>query len=260
VIWCDKVGSTPLIGLALNWRYASGSELLEHFSPVVKDLVTDEDTAAFGVDSQDAFNLVFTTNDGFQYSINSNNITIGFAHRIKFKTVAGGRATIETITKSAPFSELLDEAIDRLIDAVRLLPDAAHRTFKRIGIVTNSIVEEEEEFPPGILKLISYYSDAWQTPVDYYLYSTTLNLGAAGKYSERCIHKISKIEGKDSLPNLNFDWQRTLSPPKALHQDTVRNEVRAAKVAALKYFESLAEGNEFNERVVFSENPRPRAE
>ena len=40
--WCDKLASTPVVGLKLEWGYASGNKILDCLSPVLMKLNVGE--------------------------------------------------------------------------------------------------------------------------------------------------------------------------------------------------------------------------
>jgi hypothetical protein len=245
VTWCDKLASTPVVGLKLEWCYASGNKILDCLSPVLMKLNVG-DLPAFSIDRIDPFSVVFTTNDGFQYSANADAISVGFTHRIKIKHMSGGNPALEVLSVAQPYGILLGATCKKLVEVAMLLPAAKGRTFKRIGIVSNTLVEESD-FPPGISRLVKYFGRPWPQGLDSYNVETTARLKTGQEWVDRCIHRVTNPENPDSVPTLHFDWQRTFKAAHPLNEKTLNNDIAVSQQAALAYFEELAEGNIFDE-------------
>jgi hypothetical protein len=253
VTWCDKLASTPVVGLKLDWTFATGNSFLESLSPVLSKLSVS-DAPAFGIDALDAMNMIVTTNEGFQYAAAPGAISVGFARRFQVKYAATGNPSLEILSLSQPYSTLLDSALKQLVDFALRLPSSQNRTFSRIGIVTTTRVEEAE-FPPGVKSLLGYFGTPWKHELEFYDIQATVALGEDLHWKDRCIHRITKPEGAEVIPVLNFDWQRTYNSSRPLNKTILNNELAAAHKAALDYFERLAEGSVFDENVPGVEQP-----
>lgn len=251
--WCNKLASTPVIGLKLDWHFASGNKILDCLSPIIRKMNIG-DVAAFGINTLDSSSVVFTTNEGFQYSANANSISVGFTHRGKVRSTAGGLLTLELSSIAKPYTELLETASRKLVEAALLLPSSKQREFFRIGIISNTLVEEAD-FPPGFSKMVEYFGRPWQQGMEYYQIQTTAGLTSSPTWSDRCIHKIAKVEDPDGVPSLHFDWQRNFKAGHALSEQTLKSEMVAASKAALAYFEALAEGNMFDDDLLANKKP-----
>ena len=82
--WCDKLASTPTVGITFNHHFASSSSILDAIAPVLDKLVSDK-KPIFTIGKQDSFGVELTTEDGFQYAINTASISVAFVHRLKLK-------------------------------------------------------------------------------------------------------------------------------------------------------------------------------
>ena len=246
--WCDKLDSTPTVGIKLDWYFTSGNKLLDCLSPIISDLHTD-DAPAFSIEKQEAFGIVFTTNDGFQYSASSNALAISFVHRAKVRYGGGGTPIMELMSTAKPYSEVLQIACKKLAKAAALLPNSSGRHIERIGIVSNTLVEEDD-FPPGIAKLVKYFGRPWAGPLESYTFQALAEIGTASDWVDKCIHSVTKSTNKESLPVLNFDWQRTFEKGRAFSEKSLNGELMTARDSALSYFETLAEGSMFDEDVI----------
>ena len=121
------------------------------------------------------------------------------------------------------------------------------------GIVTNALVEEEN-FPPGINKLIEYFSRPWPKRLIAYTFNVTAELHDDTRWMDRCIHNVTKSEDKNTPPILNIDWQRSFKRERVLDDKSLKADIAAARQAALSYFEALAEGSMFDEDVINGQN------
>jgi hypothetical protein len=246
--WCDKLASTPAVGFTIDWHFATSSAILQAFSPILDKLVQDN-KQMFTVERQEPFIVVFITNDGFQYSIEPSKIAVSFRHRLKVKHTSGGPPTMELLSRPLPFSKLLPNVSKRLIEATLLLPGTKTRTVTRIGIVSTTLVAEDE-VPPGVARFIKYIGRPWKGSVDNFNVQIVADLDKTPKWSDRCVHLLVKPEDWEQLPTLQFDWQRTFAPGRPLTDDSLRDIMARAETASLKYLEELAEGSLFDEDVI----------
>src|SRR4051812_11471080 len=66
VSWCDKLASTPTVGIALDSHVAPSETLLAALAPVL-DKWTDGNALNFTVDNISVFTVTITSNSGFKY-------------------------------------------------------------------------------------------------------------------------------------------------------------------------------------------------
>jgi hypothetical protein len=248
--WCDKLASTPAVGFTLDWHFATSNAIFQAFSPILDKLV-ENNKQTFTMERQEAFNVTFTTNDGFQYAIEPSKIVVTFHHRLKVKQISGGPPTMELLSSPLPFSQLLPDVEKKLIEAALLLPGANTRTVTRIGIVSTTLVAEDE-VPPGIERFIKYIGRPWKGSVDNFNVQIVAELDKTPKWSDRCVHLLVKPEDREQLPTLRFDWQRTFVSGRPLTHESLRDMTASAKIASLKYLEELAEGSQFDEDIIRS--------
>ena len=243
--WCDKLASTPTVGMQFNHHFASSGSILDALTPILDKLV-DSKKAIFSINQQDSFGLQLTTEDGFQYLINTTSISVGFVHRLKLKNQSAGYPTVEMISKPQPFTALLPVVSDRLVEVAALIIEPRSRSLQQIGIVTSTMVDEGEA-PPGILKFIKYVTKPWKSGLDAYGFQIVSQLGQHPGGYDRCIHDVAKPEDGDDLATLKFDWQRKFDTRTPISSSERLTTLLAnAQKDALRYFEELAEGNRFD--------------
>ena len=150
------------------------------------------------------------------------------------------------ISKPQPFTMLLPAVCDRLLKVVALLIDPKFRLLKQIGIVSSTMVDEEDA-PPGILKFVNNITKPWGKTLDAYSFMIVAQLSQQAGRSDRCIHEITNPEDVDSLTTLKFDWQRKfVNDPSVPAIEGLTELLKDAQKDALGYFEELAEGNRFD--------------
>src|SRR4051812_2930659 len=87
--WCDKLASTPTVGLKFEPHFASGDTLLNSLTPML-DPWADGEKQKFAIDQMDFFSLTLTSEDGFRYSFDQTRSVVEFRHRMQSKPVSGG--------------------------------------------------------------------------------------------------------------------------------------------------------------------------
>lgn len=248
--WCDKLASTPSVGLKFDHHFAPTAELLEVLKPILDPLVR-HDKARFNIDRLAAYDLELTTEEGFHYGFDSSRIWVEFQHRLRAKPVSGDRPVAELISRAAPYSELLPDVSDRLLDATKQVLQIEKRKLVRVGVITTTLVDEND-VPPGIARFIEYIGRPWSGKVDNFSFQITGELERNDKWIDRCIHTIVKPEDPEQLPMLKFDWYRTFKDARPATIELVKEELGRATIDSSKYFEDLAEGNRFDEELINS--------
>ncbi len=244
--WCDKLASTPTVGFLVDHHIASSDAILDSVAPLLDSMAKAESTN-FEIDRHESLAIGFTSNDGFQFVFEPTRIVVGFKHRLRAKPTSAGLPIMELISRAAPYTELLTSVSDRLVNATLMIPAADKRSVRRIGIISQTVVAQEE-LPPGLERMIQHLGQPWGKLTGGYSFSVTTPLGEKKKeYSDRCIHNVVKAEGDDELVNLSFDWQRAFDNGRPIKEQTLRDVLRESRAAALDYFEELAEGNRFDE-------------
>ena len=146
LIWCDKLASTPTVGLRLERRVISSGAILDAISSLIAKWHTaDADT--FTLSKQDAFSIELVTHDGFSYGIDPSRISVGFAHRMKIKQSSGAVPIVELMSTPQPFSMLISEVCRRLLEVAALLEPDAKRNITQCGIVSTTNVSEADAPP-----------------------------------------------------------------------------------------------------------------
>lgn len=243
--WCDKLASTPVVGFFLDPHNASGASLIDAFAPVLDKLFAG-DRQLFNIEQGHNSAFSFVTEEGFQTLVEPTKIAVGFVHQVRARAVHGGPPVAELTSKAAPYTTLLKTVLQKLVEQSQLLPGPKDRSVRRIGIVVQSSIEEEQA-PPGIRKFIQHMARPWNSAPKAFAFNITSELGTASAWSDRCIHTIARPEGGDNLVNLSFDWQRTFKDRRVLNGVSALKDLAfEAEHAALKYFEELAEGDRFD--------------
>ncbi len=246
--WCDKLASTPSVGLKFDNHFAPSAEILEVLKPILAPLVKRE-RATFVINRLDPFALELTTEDGFHYGVEPTRVWIDFQHRMRVKPTSGGPPVAELLSRAAPFSDLLPEVSSRLLDAMKQILEIAPRKLVRVGIVTTSQTAQED-LPPGIARFIDYIARPWQGFVEQYSFQITADLGKNDSWFDRCNHVVIRPEDPEQLLTLQFDWHRTFVSERTATIDLIKDEIDRAALDSMKYFEDLGEGNRFDEELI----------
>lgn len=246
--WCDKLASTPMIGFKFEPHVMSSEEILRAFGPIL-DRSFAGDAAKFSAEFPDAISFAFTTEDGFTYGVDSTRIHVQFRHRMKARPVSGGPPVMELLSRPQPFSELLPEATERLIEATLLLPGISKRQLRRVGVISVTQVDEHD-VPPGIGNWIKYLGRPWGGEIDGMSFSINSTLRKSASETDRCVHILKRPENDDELLTLQFDWQREYALPRAVTEASLKAATAEAHKGALAYFEELAEGSRFDEKLI----------
>lgn len=246
--WCDKLASTPAVGVRLDKVYAPVSALLEPLTSIVSTWIDQErDRAAFTVDHHDPFSCTLSTFDGYSYILGPEQLTVEFKHRLRFRPQSAGPPTAELLSKPRPYTEMLPEVTKKLLELVELVTAGKARKLLRIGLVSTTLVSEQE-VPPGIARFLKHVAKPWGTTPDFFNIELTAKLPqvkGAG-HQDRCVHAITEPEHGDGLVTIRLDWQRSLDGAKGLSMASLPGLISSSQEAALAYFEDIAEGERFD--------------
>ena len=250
--WCDKLASTPGVGLKLDYHFMPAEAILHALAPVLDPLVA-HDKWKFTIERLEAYRLVVVTNDGFHYGAEPSKLNVTFNHRLRAKQVSAGPPVMELLSSPLPFTTLMPMVSSKLIDAALLVPSPKSRTVTRVGITSTTVVADDEA-PPGILRFLQYVGRPWCGSPKHFSIQITADLGGGSGWSDRCIHTLVKTEDPDQLLTINLDWQRTLSTGRPITREALSELVQSAQAPALKYFEDVAEGSRFDEELISKTN------
>jgi hypothetical protein len=67
---------------------------------------------------------------------------------------------MEMLSKPLPFTILVTEVGNRLVEAVLLMPKIQDRKVRRVGVVSMTPLAEQD-VPPGVKRLIDYKGRPW---------------------------------------------------------------------------------------------------
>jgi hypothetical protein len=247
------LASTPAAGFKMDWHFASTSSIMQSMAPILDKLVKDN-KPKFTVTNADEFSALFAGEDGFSYGVDPSGVNVTFQHRMKAKQISAGPPIMEMLSSPMPFTELLPNVFDRLVEATLLVPNPDKgRRINRVGIVSTTVVAEDE-LPPGIALFINYMSRPWDTRAESFHFQITTEVGkdVDSAWTDYCTHVVAKQEGMDQLVVLNFDWYRKFKESKVISEVSLKDILKKAKLSALNYFESLGEGSQFDEQIISS--------
>jgi hypothetical protein len=247
--WCDKLAATPTMGVKVDFHFDSLDAVLHALSPMLNNWI-DGDRPTFSVEKREPFTVNVSAHDGFTYSVEPTRISVVFQHTMRWKTVSGGAPVAEMLSHPLPYTELLLQVSRRLVDTTVLICKGTPRKVTRIGVVAAAAVSADD-IPPGMARFVTYMGRPWKGLLEYYTFQTTAQLADDARWSDRCLHLVSKNEDDpDQLIRLSFDWQRSLKTSRAITPDSMRELAEEAEEAATRYFEDLAEGNLFDEKLI----------
>lgn len=247
--WCDKLASTPTIGFFFDAHYAPADMILNALTPFLDGWHIGR-KANFSVVHQEAFRVDIQHEDGFLYHVEPTKLTVTFQHRLKLRATSGGLPVAELISRPHPFTKLLADASETLIEMAQLLPSPAKkRNVTQIGIVSQTVVNDND-LPPGIRKFMDHLGRPWGANLGAFGVNAVVDLVETKSHLDRCIHNIRRSEDdEEDLIILQFDYQRYATNPTPIIPDTLRREVASATKAALEYYEALAVGDMFDEQL-----------
>jgi hypothetical protein len=244
--WCDKLGSLPSVGVKLAPRLISSGAIIDALTSYAT-AYHKGDELRIQIERATPNVVVLNTMDGFEHGIEPTRAFITFKHQVQTKVSAGGMPRMETLSRLAPFSELLEEAMERMTKVIRALPGAGARPIARVGIVATTIAKLEE-FPPGIVAMVEHMTAPWGGEYKDFSMNVNALLNDGEKGMESCLHTISRnVDEDDSLYTVRLDWQRQFKVEQASREDTLKRMLKDAAGSAIDYFEQLAEGERFIE-------------
>jgi hypothetical protein len=246
--WCDKLASVPTAGFKLDPHFASSDSIIDCLSSVL-DPQMRGDRTTFTVLQQSTFDFQFQTDAGYHYSIDATRAVVAFRHKLRTKATSGGPPIMEMLSQPQPYTKLLREVSDRLLEATVLLAGTKKRTVTRIGIMATTTVAVEEA-PPGIERFIHYIGRPWRTSTDHFNINVLADLKSEDGWKDRCIHMVNKPEDPEQLMTVTLDWQRVFTTPKPITTDAFAPIMQDCQKSALAYFEEVAEGSLFDEKLI----------
>jgi hypothetical protein len=247
--WCDKLASTPSVGVKLDYHFLSSGDLLGAISPITDKMVRG-DKALMKITKQDAFEINFdNSEEGYLYVLNASNISVSFRHYMKIRHTSAGPPVATLLTEALPYTTLLPTISERLIEITLLIAQGSQRKITRVGVVATTTLALEDA-PPGIARFIAYVGRPWKGRVDFYSVQITAMIDETPDWSDRCIHQMTKPEDPEALPTVRLDWQRTFTTGRPVTRESMKTLLSHAEVAANKYFEDVAEGNRFDEELL----------
>jgi hypothetical protein len=246
--WCDKLASTPSLGVKLDYHFLSSGDILRAISPITDKMVKG-DKASFKITKHDAFEVNLDDEDGYIYLINASNISVEFRHHIRIRHTSAGPPVATLLTEPLPFTTLLPIVAEKLIETTLLIAQGGPRKIARVSVIATTAIALEDA-PPGIARFIAYVSRPWKGRVDFYSLQITGLIDETPDWSDRCIHQLTKLEDPDAVPAVKLDWQRTFSTSRPVTKESIKTLLSHAEVSAKNYFEDVAEGNRFDEELL----------
>ena len=111
--------------------------------------------------------MSISTFEGFQYTAGPRNLSLSFKHRLQAKRGEDGSPAAEVTSLTMPYSELLDIASSKTIDAAEQLNASKVRYFDQVGVVATTLVDPKDA-PPGVHNFLRYFWRPWSGEVDYF--------------------------------------------------------------------------------------------
>ena len=238
--WCDLLASTPTIGVTFTPNFISSAKIIDALSPIFSGEFS-ENRAKFNIENQDSFSLIFNTEAGFRYVCEPSSISVAYNHRAIATASSGGPPILQLISKPAPYSDLLKEVSDRLLNAASLLPHAAGRTIGRVGIVSLTAALLAD-LPPGIANIFGEIGRPLGGQLDSMSSMISTVLSQTETETDRCLHTLNLPTGKDNLVGIQLDWQRLYLKGLGFTRQSLSTALNQAIVSALSYYDRFAEG------------------
>lgn len=241
--WCDKLASTPTVGIFLEANFTPAAAILNSLSDKLTSY-TLEDGDDFSVVTDDAFKLDIQLQRGFALHFEPTAANVTFRHRMKFRQTSAALPIAELISKPDPYTHLLGEAANLLFDVAVLLPGANKRKVTQVGVVSTTHVDLKDA-PPGFVKFADYVSRPFPKGLQAFNTSLTVVTSEDGKGLDRCIQTFVRRQG-DELCTIALDYQRHFNDPFYLRAGRLSQEFDSVRTSALRYMEDLAVGDMFD--------------
>jgi hypothetical protein len=243
VSWCDKLASRPTIGLRITPSFRPADNLLSALSPLftaqIKPLAQGE-KATFTIDKKEAFDVIFTLQEGYRYSLGPTTLAIAHVHKIELRNASAGLPWLNFSSDEIVFTKSLEEISSRLLKCAELLDEGSRRV-TQFGLVSQTLVSYEE-MPPGIVDQIENTVRPWGN-APFFSFQIVSILDDNDQHIDRCIQTISRSEDEEVIPTISLDWQRTLKDSRlTLRYSSVKSFLDECTEKALRYFEELGEG------------------
>lgn len=248
--WCDKLASVPTVGLKLSPHFASSDSIIDSLSPILNRQMKD-DKATFNVAQQATFEVQFQTDQGFHYAVEPTKCVVSFRHRMRAKPTSGGPPIMEMLSHPLPYTALLQDATERLIEVAPLLPGekGGRRLLSRVGIMSTTTVDMDEA-PPGMTRFLQYVGRPWKSSPEFFEFVILADIGSNKGWKDRCIHTLKRAEEPGALLSIQLDWQRIFETERHVTSDVLRPLLANCCEDALTYFEDVAEGSRFDEELI----------
>jgi hypothetical protein len=233
----------------LDKSFAPVAAILDPLTAMISKWVdTERDTPAFTVEQQDLFSCVLTTFDGYQYTLGPELLAVEFQHRLRLQPRSAGPPVAEMLSKPQPYTTLLPRIAERLVELVRLVTTGKHRQLQRVGVISTTVVSQDEA-PPGISRFLKHVGKPWGTQLEFFNIGITTKLPKVkGTVNfDRCHHGVAKQEHGDGLTTIRLDWQRYLEAEKNLSMTSLPELLKGAQRDALAYFEDIGQGARFDD-------------
>ncbi|WP_125469936.1 hypothetical protein [Caulobacter vibrioides] len=248
--WCDKLASTPTVGLRFTPLVTPSEALIASLSPILSDLFRD-DKPEFNIEAQDPLSLTLITNDGYRYGIDATKVFVSFHHRHRLVPVSGDLPRLELLSEAKPYTALLNDAVERIKRATILLPNLNKRKINRIGIISSTGVDECD-LPPGIARILEYVKRPFPQGISQMNFQVTNIIDKNKDYTDKCIYQIIKPldTAEDQIMTLSFDWQREFHNERPVTEKSLDAICEEGRHCALEYFEHIGEGVDFDEQII----------
>lgn len=244
VSWCDKLASTPAIGIFFEPHHASSASILDQIAPLLNQLGTAKEVG-YQIEKSDPLAVLLIQDQGFQYGVEARRMFIDFKHRLKVKHVSGSHPVLDMLSTPSPYTQALTDMQQRIVRLYEMVDPKGLRSVSRIGMVSTTIVDRSD-VPPGIEKFISFLESPWASG------SESLNFTLMGKISDnddsidKCLHTVVELDNEPGMVNLRFDFQRTFKSVVPTKASKIEELLPRVAKSALSYFESLAIGDRFD--------------
>ena len=184
---------------------------------------------------------------GGRYTLGPEVLAVEFRHSLRFKSQSAGPPIAELLSKPLPYTELITQVRERFMELMQLVAKGKNRKLLRIGIISTTVVSEDE-VPPGINRFLNYVGKPWDNSVEAFSIAITAKLPKSKNTAryDRCIHVVSRQEDSEGLVTIQLDWQRYFDEDKNLSMTSLPELLDAGKSDALAYFEDIAEGGRFD--------------